>query len=285
MLPDAFYFLFVALFFWARLLCSVHQSEEGWGAVLPAPTDEDEDARVARDMKALEAEVELEYQTSKASADRSFQADVWGGDLARHAVQMADQVQRESSGVLDEEDIVIHEALPQSMGMANIPLSSNPTPIAPYDDGLPEGLLFFDGRDSLGRPVIVLCTAAMPPTSGGRKEVLVKMKDILTPVVEEDYVLLLITDSDKGSSNYSPVYLLSSFRALGRSFRKNVKWVIFHRPTYFVRTVLYMAKAFISSKATKKWRNVSALKDIGNHTNGEVTFEHLGSAAPYVKDL
>ena len=215
--------------------------------------------------------------------------------LAAEAMEMADEMHRENSEAIEEEDIIIAEAVPE--GHQDLPMYSvspesgaviiEPESVPPHasPSSIPPGLLFFDGRDAQGRTVVVLRTGAMPETYSGRSAALAEMKEVLTPIVEEPYVLLLITTAEKGHRSYSPMWLLSSFRALGRPFKKNVQYVLFHKPSYFVRSVLAMTKAIISAKASKKWRTLKSLEELGEKTEGDVTMESLGSAMQHLSGL
>ena len=264
------------------MLTLLSQSDEGEVAVLPV-APEDEEARVTRELQRLEQEVEADLQLSYGSGHAVLQST----DeelLTAQSLKMADDMQREASGAIDEEDIIITDGssfLDSDAAQAMPPAATG--------GALPAGLLFCDGRDSMGRPVVVVRPAMMPTSSTERKAVMEDVRATLTPVVETGpYVLLFVHEStEKGSSwsARSPLMLLSSFRSLGRPFKKNVQYVLFHQPTTFMRYMLGAARPFMSSKASRKWRTIQAVREIEDHTNGEVRLGDLGSAIPHVQDL
>jgi len=129
-------------------------------------------------------------------------------------------------------------------------------------------------------------TTAIPAGAAQRAEALSHMKAWLTHLVEAGpYVLLLVNEPGGGAGHPGSLWLVSAFRALGRPFKKNVQYVVFHRPSAFLKTLLYMLKAFISAKATRKWRMIGTVAEVATATGGEVQLEHLGSALPWVKDV
>ena len=248
-----------------------------------------QDARIARELREYEEEVEREVQAKGLGAWANQDMDT----LAADAMEMADEMHRENSEAIEEEDIIIAEAVPE--GNQDLPMYSvspgtgaviEPGSVPPQvsPSSIPPGLLFYDGKDAQGRTVVVLRTGSMPETYSGRSAALAEMKEVLTPIVEEPYVLLLIT-AENGYRSYNPMWLLSSFRALGRPFKKNVQYVLFHKPSYFVRSVLAMTKAFVSAKASKKWRTLKSLEELGEKTEGDVTMGSLGSATQHLSGL
>eukprot|EP00951_Prasinocladus_malaysianus_P045374 scaffold602925_cov29-Prasinocladus_malaysianus.AAC.1 len=93
---------------------------------------------------------------------------------------MAAQAVQESAGVeVEGEDIIITDKPPSPNTQGDVNLADGglaaepkanvePSPAALSEDSF----LFFDGKDSLGRPVVVIRTCAIPSTTAGRKQAL-----------------------------------------------------------------------------------------------------------------
>ncbi|KAK9820116.1 hypothetical protein WJX72_006268 [[Myrmecia] bisecta] len=138
------------------------------------------------------------------------------------------------------------------------------------------GMLYYDGVDSLGRPVVVVNAEAVASTVT-RRQAMDYMLQRLEPIVTQGpYVLVMVATSRDNSHKLPAGWLIAAYRSLSRPFRKNVKFVILVRPSRMLRTVLACMRPFLSRKAHKKVKKVANLSDIGAATGGEVTLQHLG---------
>lgn len=136
-----------------------------------------------------------------------------------------------------------------------------------------KGLLFMDGVDSLGRPVVVLDADAVPKSM--RASALVYVRGCLEPLVNQGGYTLVCTAKH---AKLPTMWLLSAYRALPRPYRKNVQWVILVRPSAWLRFLLAFSRPFVSHKAHRKVCVVETLGEVAAATGGEVTVQHFGSA-------
>lgn len=133
------------------------------------------------------------------------------------------------------------------------------------------GLLYVDGVDSLGRPVVVINADAIP--SNMRSSALTYVKTHLEPLVTEGhYVIVFAARKTKLPS----FWIMGAYQSLPRPYRKNVQYVILVRPSGFLRAILAFMRPFVSKKAGKKVKLVDRLEDIAQETGGEVSMHHLG---------
>lgn len=156
------------------------------------------------------------------------------------------------------------------------PEAAVPAPIPRVDMG-PEweamfkGLVYEDGVDALGRPVIVLDADAVPPRM--KSSALTYVKTHLEPVVTSgDYVIVFTAEKAK----LPTFWIMGAYQTLPRPFRKNVQYIILVRPSGFLRAILAFMRPFVSKKAGRKIKLVESLEEIGEATSGEVTMHHLG---------
>lgn len=142
-----------------------------------------------------------------------------------------------------------------------------------------KGMLFHDGVDSQGRPVIVVNTDAVGTARKARSQAVQYMLHRLEPIVTQGpYVLVMVATGQHQKSNKLPaMWLISAYRSLSRPFRKNVRYILLVRPTGGLKTLVACIRPFVSAKAARKVRKVESLADIAAATSGEVTIQHLGT--------
>ncbi|KAI8106229.1 hypothetical protein M9435_000776 [Picochlorum sp. BPE23] len=136
-----------------------------------------------------------------------------------------------------------------------------------------KGLVYEEGIDALGRPVIVLDADAVPPRM--KSSALTYVKTHLEPVVSAgDYVIVFTAEKAK----LPTFWIMGAYQTLPRPFRKNVQYVILVRPSRFLKAILAFMRPFVSKKAGRKIKVVESLEELGEVTSGEVTMHHLGTA-------
>ena len=160
------------------------------------------------------------------------------------------------------------------------PVSPNsPTAALPHVDLGPEwedifkGLIYIDGVDALGRPVVVLNADCVPPKM--KSSALTYVKAHLEPLVNNGHYVIIFTARKAKLPSF---WIMGAYQSLPRPFRKNVQYVILVKPSAFLRAVVAFMRPFVSQKAGKKIKAVESLEEIGAATGGEVTMQHLGEA-------
>ncbi|KAI3428329.1 hypothetical protein D9Q98_006709 [Chlorella vulgaris] len=136
------------------------------------------------------------------------------------------------------------------------------------------GLLYMDGVDALGRPVVVLNADAVPPNM--KSSALIYVKAHLEPLVNQGDYVLVFTSS--GAAKLPSMWIMGAYRSLPRPFRKHVQYVVLVRPSAFLRAVLGFMRPFFSKKAGRKIKQVQSVHEIAEATGGEVTVQSLGPA-------
>ncbi|GLI58676.1 hypothetical protein VaNZ11_000419 [Volvox africanus] len=138
------------------------------------------------------------------------------------------------------------------------------------------GLLYTEGRDTLGRPVVVLNTAMLPAKSK-KNDVLQYLLQELQPVVKGDYVIVVLSLAmGVKASSVSSTWALGAYSSLAKPYRKNVKHIVLVQPSAWARALLTLAQPFVSKKAAHKVKKVDNLVQISDATGGEVKLESLG---------
>lgn len=136
-----------------------------------------------------------------------------------------------------------------------------------------KGLVYEEGIDALGRPVVVLDADAIPPKM--RSSAVTYVKTHLQPIVTAgDYVIVFTAKK----ASLPTFWIMGAYQALPRPFRKNVQYIILVRPSGFLRAILAFMRPFVSKKAGRKIKLVESLEEIGEATSGEVTMHHLGAS-------
>lgn len=136
-----------------------------------------------------------------------------------------------------------------------------------------KGLVYEEGIDALGRPVVVLDADAIPPRM--RSSAVTYVRAHLHPIVSAgDYVIVFTAKK----VSLPTFWIMGAYQALPRPFRKNVQYVILVRPSGFLRAILAFMRPFVSKKAGRKIKLVETLEEIGEATSGEVTMHHLGAS-------
>ncbi|KAG7672522.1 hypothetical protein Ndes2437B_g02488 [Nannochloris sp. 'desiccata'] len=134
-----------------------------------------------------------------------------------------------------------------------------------------KGLLYSDGVDALGRPVVVLNADAVPPRM--KSAALTYVKAHLEPLVNSGHYVIVFTARKAKLPSF---WIMGAYQTLPRPYRKNVQYVILVKPSGFLKAMLSFMKPFVSKKAGRKIKAVDTLEDIGESTGGEVTLHHLG---------
>ncbi|WIA30456.1 hypothetical protein OEZ86_000540 [Tetradesmus obliquus] len=155
-----------------------------------------------------------------------------------------------------------------------------PQSLQEQEDEAFRGLLFLGGRDSHGRPVVIVNTDAIPVghNAAPRDAALAYLIRRLSPVVTRGpYVLVLVAFQHGPHFRLLPgVWCVRAYQSLPRAFRKNVKHVLLLQPSLTVCAALALLYPFVSSKAHAKVKQVHRLLDIEAATAGEVQVPHLG---------
>eukprot|EP00890_Picochlorum_soloecismus_P003325 jgi/Picsp_1/3994/NSC_01506-R1_bcl2 adenovirus e1b 19kd interacting protein like len=134
-----------------------------------------------------------------------------------------------------------------------------------------KGLVYVDGIDALGRPVVVLDADAVPPRM--KSSALTYVKTHLHPIVTTgDYVIVFTARKAK----LPTFWIMGAYQTLPRPFRKNVQYIILVRPSGFLKAILKFMRPFVSKKAARKIKLVDSLGEIAESTGNEVTMHHLG---------
>ncbi|CAG9464904.1 unnamed protein product [Pedinophyceae sp. YPF-701] len=135
------------------------------------------------------------------------------------------------------------------------------------------GLMFDDGIDSCGRPVVVLDFAAFPRGSLFTSGMAECVRRIAPLAYSGDYVLVIV-----GSPGHSlPLsYALSAYTSLSRPIRKNIKHLVLVRPSWTLRWVIKLLSPFAKAKGRAKLKVVPTLEELGWATEGEVLPSQLG---------
>ncbi|KAL4442093.1 hypothetical protein ABPG77_011354 [Micractinium sp. CCAP 211/92] len=137
-----------------------------------------------------------------------------------------------------------------------------------------KGLLYMDGVDALGRPVVVLNADAVPANM--KSSALIFVKAHLEPLVNQgDYVIVF---TSRGQAKLPSMWIMGAWRSLPRPFRKHVQYIVLVRPSAFLRAVLAFMRPFVSKKAGRKIKQVQSVHEIAAVTDGEVTVQSLGTA-------
>jgi hypothetical protein len=134
-----------------------------------------------------------------------------------------------------------------------------------------KGLLYSDGVDALGRPVVVLNADAVPPRM--KSSALTYVKAHLEPLVNSGHYVIVFTARKAKLPSF---WIMGAYQTLPRPYRKNVQYVILVKPSGFLKAMLAFMKPFVSKKAGRKIKAVDTLEEIGESTGGEVTLHHLG---------
>lgn len=146
-----------------------------------------------------------------------------------------------------------------------------PVNLGPEWENTFKGLLYTDGIDALGRPVVVLNADAVPPRM--RSSAVAYVKAHLEPMVNSGHYVLVFTAR---RAKLPSLWIMGAYQSLPRPYRKNVQYVILVRPSAFLRAVLAFMRPFVSKKAGRKIKTVESLDELSGATGGEVGVPHLG---------
>jgi len=155
------------------------------------------------------------------------------------------------------------------------PLQVSAAEVQSYEPPEYAGLVFHDGIDALGRPVVVVNADALAPKSS-RKDAIAYMQQRLEPIIVQGPYVIVFLNSAGGSKSIPPGWLASCYRQLSYPFRKNVKHVILVRPSAGLKFMLAIMRPLLSPKAYVKVKKVANLAAMAGATDSEVTMQHLG---------
>jgi hypothetical protein len=222
--------------------------------------------------------------TSSGTSPRSLTPASPGWAAERFDSQSSQQVGELSGEIVEEislqvqgdavkeENIVEDETVEESK---EEPVS-NALPkvdMGPEWESVFKGLVYEEGIDALGRPVVVLDADAIPHKM--RSSAVTYVKTHLHPIVSAgDYVIVFTAKK----VSLPTFWIMGAYQALPRPFRKNVQYIILVRPSGFLRAILAFMRPFVSKKAGRKIKLVESLEEIEEATSGEVTMHHLGAS-------
>ncbi|GMH41538.1 hypothetical protein BSKO_09448 [Bryopsis sp. KO-2023] len=159
---------------------------------------------------------------------------------------------------------------PPMGGFAEVPLMLT-------DQGGPfDGLIYCDTVDSMGRPVVVLNTSALPKKSM-RNQAFAYISESLEPIIAQTpYVLMFASFRSETLAKVPAAWVVGAYRKLSRPFKKNVEFVVLVRPNRLLKGLLKVMSVVVKKKAKRKVKQIKYLPDIERVTNGEVGIQHLG---------
>lgn len=227
---------------------------------------EEEEAE-AEPAEVVVAEVQQQFQAVKLEEEKQEEV------LEGAAVVEALEVENNKPSLATPGDAV--EAATAASGA--VIAASQPPPPAPVVNMGPEweetfkGLLYSDGVDALGRPVVVLNADAVPPRM--KSSALTYVKAHLEPLVNSGHYVIVFTARKAKLPSF---WIMGAYQTLPRPYRKNVQYVILVKPSGFLKAMLSFMRPFVSKKAGRKIKAVDTLEEIGEKTGGEVTIHHLG---------
>ncbi|CAM6096634.1 unnamed protein product [Calypogeia fissa] len=141
------------------------------------------------------------------------------------------------------------------------------------------GLIKICGRDSCGRPIVVIDTSYCPPAHM-RFVALGHIREKMEPLVESGgYNLVFVMSPNPSRADASKdvpaMWCLEVYRKLPYSYKKNVERVVLIHPTFVVNLVISILRPFTSSKSHEKIVRVHRLADLDKASNGEITLDKL----------
>ncbi|KAK9825463.1 hypothetical protein WJX81_005184 [Elliptochloris bilobata] len=256
----------------------------------------DEEERIAQELAEVEAEANAHALAQQRSLGGEHSGSGYGGDLdeRRYSVSLDEPAQR----AMAEAEAAMAEAVAGSHAAQGAldDFAKRARPFSPPPGSLrgarfvpdeaeteafepPEfqGMLYYDGVDSLGRPVVVVNADAVAAKVSRRAAGQYMLRQLEPLVAQGPYVLVLLNTGHAHRSNRLPAgWLLTTYRSLSRPFRKHVKRIVLVRPSAGLKALLALLRPFASRKAGRKIVAVESLTGIEAATRGEVAIAHLG---------
>lgn len=141
--------------------------------------------------------------------------------------------------------------------------------------GVFEGLVYCETVDSLGRPIVVVNTSAIPKKSLRNQAFEYISKSLEGIISKGPYILIFAAIDSEKLAKVPAAWIVAAYRKLTRPFKKNVEYLILVRPNRVLRGILKIMSFVVKKKARNKVKQVSQLSSVGLVTNGEVQVEHL----------
>eukprot|EP00884_Botryococcus_braunii_P017516 jgi/Botrbrau1/4448/Bobra.0348s0036.3 len=285
------------------------QSQTRWHAELSVPSGplllaRDEEDRIAQELaeleKVAEAAVLLRQKSLGLSSARTSRRS---GDVfydAELGVELDALVLHQKAMVEAGSAVSSRTGISQRSSLSHMP-SYEPEPaarpfspppgaaayVAPpqidddvgmaYEPPEYQGMLFYDGVDARGRPVVVVNADVALSVPSKRKAALEFILHRLEPIITQGpYVLVLVNTGHNKSGRMPSGWLFQAWRKLTRPFRKNVAYIVLVRPSKWLKTLLAMIRPFLSRKAHRKVLVAESLLLLPDLTQGEVNLHHLG---------
>ncbi|MCL4147299.1 UNVERIFIED_CONTAM: hypothetical protein GTU68_021866 [Idotea baltica] len=86
----------------------------------------------------------------------------------------------------------------------------------------------------------------------------------LDQLIGEDYVLVYLHGATTRGNMPSFAWLKRCYQMIDRRLRKNLQGLYLVHPTFWVKTVVVMARPFVSSKFARKLRFIASLKELSS---------------------
>jgi len=241
-------------------------AQEAWSAVQDRALEAHEAATRSSDRAAQwEAEKARISEAERAARlQNSKRFAVYDEDI-RNALPVR-ELETGASGEVDVGDVTVTEGW--GAGGAE----------EPYDGPFGcDGLLSTTGRDTMGRPVVVVRLSCLPHGSTVRAAAFKWVLSKLEPIAQGgDYVLVLMLAGEDGRAVSIPGwYLVAAYRKLPRAAKKNVKRIVFVRPSGMLSVLLAVLRPFLSQKVYRKMVTLADISEIDRATEGEVLASSL----------
>lgn len=141
--------------------------------------------------------------------------------------------------------------------------------------GIFEGLVYCETVDSLGRPIVVVNTSAIPKKSLRNQAFEYISKSLEGIISKGPYILIFAAINSEKLAKVPAAWIISAYRKLTRPFKKNVEYLILVRPNRVLRGILKLLSFVVKKKARNKVKQIPQLPSLGLVTNGEVQVQHL----------
>lgn len=140
------------------------------------------------------------------------------------------------------------------------------------------GIIEMAGDDAYGRKVIVFSACKLPPkTEVDHDRLLEYMRQIIDPVVENDYIIVYFHHGMTTRNKPKLSWMVQVYRDLDRKYKKNLKALYLVHPTNFIRVLWAIFRPFISVKFGRKMMYINYLHQLKEHLH----FDQL-KVPPYV---
>lgn len=134
-----------------------------------------------------------------------------------------------------------------------------------FDDIAPLNFLYQSGKDSLGRPIIVMIGAQLPAKKIDLERVMLYAISVMDHVVESEYVMVYAHTNMSSENRPNFAWLRKMYSIFNRKYKKNLKQLYIVHPTVWVKMTFRLFKPFLSSKFWRKLVYVDQSADIWNY--------------------